>query len=45
MKYLFEQYQEEMQFMILNGMQHAGTIASLGAEVKPLKTETTSSIR
>ena len=35
MKYFFEQYQQEMQFMIQNGLR-AGAVASLGAEVKPL---------
>ena len=36
MKYLFEQYQEEMQFMIQNGQRRTGKIDNLGAEVKPL---------
>ena len=36
MKYLFAQYQEEMQFMIQNGMHRAGEIANLGEEIKPL---------
>lgn len=39
MRYLFEQYQEEMQFMINNG-QRAAEIDNLGDEIKPLiKTE------
>ena len=36
MKYLFEQYQEEMQFMILNGLRRTGEIANLGDKVNPL---------
>lgn len=35
MKALFEQYQQEMQSMILNG-QRAAVIADLGEEIKPL---------
>ena len=35
MKYLFEQYQQDMQFMIQNGLQASET-ATLGEEVKPL---------
>ena len=36
MKYLFEQYQEEMQFMMMNGLRRTGEIANLGDKVNPL---------
>ncbi len=37
MKDLFEQYQQEMQYMIANGLRSAA-IETLGAEIKPLMT-------